>query len=298
MAELEASEQWMVSLHGGHSGDYCLHGADTLREMLDAAVRAGFTTFGVTAHAPRSDARFLYEEEIDAGYGPDDVARNFDEYAAVCAGMVAEYADRLEVLCGAEIEVVPESSYADEAAVLRGRHGLDYLVGSVHWVDEMPIDTSAEDFEGAVAARGGLEPFVLRYYELAGEMVESVSPEVIGHLDLPRLYAERAPELESDAVRSAVGAVLERALAAGSILDLNVRSEEKGLATPYPAPWIVRMASEMGVPFCFGDDSHSADRVGVGIEAGRDYLLSLGVDTITKLTRLGEAVVKEEVPLR
>ena len=79
---------------------------------------------------------------------------------------------------------------------------------------------------------------------------------------------------------------------------MNVRAEEKGLTTPYPAPWIVRLAAKMGVPFCFGDDSHSAARVGAGIEAGRDYLLSLGVDTITTLTRSGETVVKEEVPLR
>jgi histidinol-phosphatase (PHP family) len=291
-------EPWKISLHGGHSGDYCLHGADKLHEMLDAAITAGFTTFGVTAHAPRSDAKFLYPEEIDAGYGPDDLARDFRDYAVACAGLIDEYRGRLEVLCGAEIEVVPESSFADEAAALRGRHGLDYLVGSVHWVDELPIDTSRPEFERAVLGRGGLEPFAVRYYELCGEMVETVSPEVIGHLDLPRLFAEGAPELESDLVRNAVGSVLERALAAGSILDLNVRSEERGLTTPYPAPWIVRLASEIGVPFCFGDDSHSTSRVGVGLESGRDYLLSLGVDTITKLTRSGEAVDKAEVPLR
>jgi hypothetical protein len=35
-----------VSLHGGHSGDFCEHGADSLREMLDAAVSFGYSTFG------------------------------------------------------------------------------------------------------------------------------------------------------------------------------------------------------------------------------------------------------------
>ncbi len=289
---------WKISLHGGHSGDYCLHGADTLREMLDAAVAYGFTTFGVAAHAPRSDAKFLYAEEIDAGCGPDDLEQDFRDYASACAGFVDEYRGRLEIVCGAEIEVVPESSFADAAAGLRERHGLDYLVGSVHWVDEMPIDTSRPDFEKAVAAMGGLEPLILRYYELAGEMVEAVRPEVVGHLDLPRLYAEGAPELESDRVQGAVASVLESALAAGSILDVNVGAEDKGLATPYPAPWIVRLATEMGVPFCFGDDSHSISQVGAGIETGREYLLSLGVDAITKLTRSGGAIVKEEVGLR
>ena len=292
------AERWKVSLHGGHSGDFCLHGAGTLRQMLDAAVAYGFTTFGVTAHAPRSHARFLYPEEVDAGYTPDDLARDFRNYADTCAGLADEYSGRLEVLRGAEIEVVPGSSYADEARALRERYGLDYLVGSVHWVDEMPFDTSKADFEKAVARLGGLEPFALRYYDLAGEMVDRVSPEVVGHLDLPRLYAEGAPELESGAVRSAVASVLERALAAGSILEVNVRAEQRGLTTPYPAPWIVRLAAEIGVPLCFSDDSHSAETVGAGIESGRSYLLGLGVDTITRLTRSGGAIVKEEVPLR
>jgi histidinol-phosphatase (PHP family) len=260
--------------------------------MLDAAVAGGLTTFGVTAHSPRPDSKFLYEEEVEAGFSGDDVVRQFDEYAVASLGLVDEYRGRLEVLRGAEIEVVPEAGFADEALALRERYGLDYLAGSVHWVDEVPFDTSRADFEKAVEARGGLEPFVLRYYELVGEMVEQVAPEVIGHLDLPRLYAEGAAELESAAVRRAVGSVLERVRSTGGILDLNVRAEEKGLAAPYPAPWIVRMASEVGVPFCFGDDSHSAAQVGVGIDAGRQYLLGLGVTSITKLSRVDGVVVR------
>ena len=292
------NEPWRVSLHGGHSGDYCLHGVDTLPELLDAAVAAGLTTFGVTAHSPRSDAKFLYEEEIESGYGVDEVGEMFSEYAAESSALVGKYAGQIEILRGAEVEVVPEATFAVESTALRNRYNLDYLVGSVHWVDEMPIDTSRADFEKAVAGRGGLGPFMIRYYELVGEMVEKVGPEVIGHLDLPRLYAEGAPELESSPVRNAVGSVLELARAAGIILDLNVRAEEKGLGEPYPAPWIVQLAMQMNVPFCFGDDSHSASAVGTGIDTGRDYLLGLGVETITKLTRSSGRTITEEVGLR
>ncbi|MDA1280750.1 MAG: histidinol-phosphatase [Chloroflexi bacterium] len=292
------NEPWRVSLHGGHSGDYCLHGADTLPEMLDAAVDAGFSTFGVTAHAPGSDRRFLFEEEIVAGYGPDELRRQFAEYSAVSSELVDSYGDRIEVLRGAEIEVVPESTFAVEALALRKRYDLDYLVGSVHWVDELPFDTNREDFERAVAGRGGLEPFVLRYYDLVDEMVEQVRPEVIGHFDLPRLYAEGASELESKSVRGAVCSVLESVSAVGSILDLNVSAEFKGLSSPYPAPWIVRLANDLGVPFCFGDDSHSVSQVGRGIDSGREYLMSHGVETIVKLTRAGDGIAKEVVALR
>jgi len=45
-------EPWRVSLHGGHSGEYCDHAEATLREMLEAAVQYGYQTFGVSEHAP------------------------------------------------------------------------------------------------------------------------------------------------------------------------------------------------------------------------------------------------------
>jgi histidinol-phosphatase (PHP family) len=292
------TELWKVSLHGGHSGDFCAHGHDTLREMLEAAVDYGFTTFGVTAHSPAIDPKFLYEEEVDAGLGVDELANTFRNYAAESLLLVDEFNDRIEVLRGAEVEVVPESGFADAALGLKREYDLDYLVGSVHWVDEMPFDTNRADFDKAVANRGGLAPFVLRYYELLGEMIEQVTPEVIGHFDLPRLFSEGAPELESTEVKSAVGTVLERAKSAGTILDLNVGALGKELATPYPAPWIVRLADDIGVPFCFGDDSHSILKVGANIEAGRDYLLGLKVETITKLKRENGTIIKEIVPLR
>ncbi|HIF73288.1 MAG TPA: histidinol-phosphatase HisJ family protein [Dehalococcoidia bacterium] len=291
------AEPWKVSLHGGHSGDFCAHGHDTLREMLDAAVSFGYSTFGVTAHSAAVDPKFLYEEEVEAGLGVDDLAQTFRDYASTCAELVTEYSDRIEVLVGAEVEIVPESSFADQAAKLKQDFHLDYLVGSVHWVDEMPFDTTSGDFEKAVANRGGLEPFVLRYFQLISEMIDRVKPEVIGHFDLPRLFSDGAPELESSAVKSAVASTLEKASAAGSILDLNVGSLAKGLSTPYPAPWIVRLATDIGVPFCFGDDSHSIAQVGAGLVEGREYLLANGVESITSLKRESGTIVKTTMPL-
>jgi histidinol-phosphatase (PHP family) len=292
------TDPWKISLHGGHSGDFCEHGNDTLRGMLDAAVSFGYSTFGVTAHSPAVDPKFLYEEEVEAGLGVGDVAQTFNEYASTCAEFVDEYSDRIEVLVGAEVEIVPESSFADQAAKIKRDSRIDYLVGSVHWVDEIPFDTTRSDFEKAVANRDGLKPFALRYYELLGEMIDQVKPEVVGHFDLPLLFAEGAPELESPAVKNTVATVLEKASAAGCILDLNVGALAKGLATPYPAPWIVQLAAYIGVPFCLGDDSHSIAQVGAGIAEGREYLLGLGVETITKLSRRHGAIVQEVVALK
>lgn len=83
----------------------------------------------------------------------------------------------------------------------------------------------------------------------------------------------------------------------GCILDLNTAGWRKGLDTPYPAPWPVRRAREMQIPFCFGDDSHGPELVGAGMDEARDYLLSNGVTTVTVLRRDGNVVTREVVSL-
>ena len=97
-----------ISLHGGHSGEFCDHAEGSLRDTLEAAVAFGFHTFGVSEHAPRDGAQFLYAEELEGGW---DVARlwsTFDDYAVTVNRLAEEFADRLVVLRGFEAEVVSQ----------------------------------------------------------------------------------------------------------------------------------------------------------------------------------------------
>jgi histidinol-phosphatase (PHP family) len=281
-------EPWKISMHGGHSGDFSKHGQDDLDPMLKAAIAFGYTTFGVTAHAPRSAEKFLYAEEVEAGYTPQDLRADFANYVTEARRLQTAYADQIELLVGAEVEIVPEAAFDTEAAALRELHNLDYIVGSVHWVNEMPFDTSLKDFNTVVANTGGLEPFLLRYYDLVAAMIDRVQPEVVGHLDVPRLYAGDSDATHSAFVHQRVDSILDRIAAGGMLLETNVSALTKGLPEPYPASWIVERARDAGIRFTFSDDSHSVDQVGAHIPEGRDYLLAHGIHSIYALTASGE----------
>ncbi len=290
-------EPWRVSLHGGHSGEFCNHAHDTLSDILEAAAQAGYHTFGVSEHVARVESRFLYEEELDLGWDIAKVIRDFEAYGTSVRQTAEPFQDRLVVLCGFEIEVVPQDRYVDLMKDYRSRFGFDYMVGSVHFVDEILIDGPLHLFEKAVAGRGNLENLCVAYYDLLSEMIEALQPEVVGHLDLVRKNAPLDANLATPAIRSAVEGVLERVRAQGAILDLNTAGYRKGLGSPYPAPWLVQWANDMGIGFCFGDDSHSPGDVGAGIDAARLYLLDNGVTNVTVLTREAGAMVKKVVPL-
>jgi histidinol-phosphatase (PHP family) len=98
----------------------------------------------------------------------------------------------------------------------------------------------------------------------------------------------RRDALETPAVHAAAERALEAVRAHNGILDLNTAGWRKGLGEPYPAPRLAQRAQAMGVPLCFGDDSHRVSDVGQGVAAARDYLLGLGIPTVTVLTREGD----------
>lgn len=306
-----SKESWRVSLHGGHSGEFCDHAENTLREMLQAAVAAGYHTFGVSEHVPRLETRFLYEEETKRGWDVTKLQEDFARYTDVLPNLCAEFADELIVLRGFEAEVIPASSYAMQVRDYQnqtlpdGRPAFDYFVGSVHYVDEIQIDGKPENYLKAVESCGGLEAFAVRYYEILADMVQTLKPDVVGHLDLIRRNLEPAgfhlADLETPRIHAAADAALEAVRAADAVLDLNTAGWRKGLATPYPAPRLVRCAHKMGIGFCFGDDSHRIGDVGAGMDDARIYLMENGVNSVRVLTRDGDPVtgnvVKRTVPL-
>ncbi|MCC6794175.1 MAG: histidinol-phosphatase [Candidatus Hydrogenedentes bacterium] len=288
---------WGVSLHGGHSGEYCDHAVGTLREVIEAAIEKGFKTYGISEHAPRHGERYLYANERDRGWTLEKILADFESYGTAIFALAEEYADRITILRGYEIEVVPHDRYAEIMLDYRKRFRFDYMVGSVHYMHDISIDSSVEEFEQVLKITGGLESLALEYYESVARMIEALKPEVVGHLDLVRKNGHLYGPLDTPAIRDAAESTLEVARAHDCILDLNTAGWRKGLDSPYPAPWLLQRANEMGIPVCFGDDSHGPELVGAGIPEAREYLLQNGVTAVKVLNRNSEVVERRRVEL-
>lgn len=50
--------------HHSHSGQFCRHAKDQLEDVVQEAIRQGFTTFGLSEHAPRYREQDLFPEEV------------------------------------------------------------------------------------------------------------------------------------------------------------------------------------------------------------------------------------------
>lgn len=271
----------LISLHGGHSGEFCSHAAGTLEEVVRSYLGRGFRRVGLTEHMPPGDDRRIYPEEAAAGLDSAALRRRFARFIDAARELRERYASRIALLVGFETE--SWSGYGPEVRSLVRTFRPDYLVGSVHHVGDIPFDCSPADYRAAAEQAGGIDGLYLRYYDLQLEMIERIRPGVVGHLDLIRIHDPRWQErLEDPEIAGRVRRNLKRMEELGLILDCDCRLLPEGGET-YPARRILRWARELGLAAVPGDDSHSPEQAGRGIREGIGLLQELGFSTDWRL---------------
>jgi histidinol-phosphatase (PHP family) len=268
-----------VSIHGGHSGQFCSHAQGTLEEVIQAYVARDFAWVGITEHMPPTQDRFMYGEEREAGFTLGDLLERFDCYMAEGRRLQEKYADKIEIFIGFETE-----AYAGAMALARqliDRYRPDYLLAGIHHVADLPFDSGPEDYKRAVRACKDVESLYCRYFDLQLEVMQTLQPKVIAHFDLIRIFDEAyAQRWQSPVIRQRIERNLDHVARNGMILDYNVAALRKGMSEPYIARPILERVRQLGIPVVPGDDSHGPDLVGAHIDDGIAILEGEGFSTV------------------
>ena len=147
-----------------------------------------------------------------------------------------KYRGQIKVLVGFEGEWIRRSDtnfilgYAQDPRI-------DFFIGSVHHIHEIPIDWGLELFEKAKQSSGGIEEKLYEdYFDAQLEMLTSLQPRVVGHFDLIKL-------LSSDPTRDLriwagvwmrIVRNLKIIVEQKALLEINTSALRKGLSEPYP----------------------------------------------------------------
>jgi histidinol-phosphatase (PHP family) len=282
------------SYHGGHSGEFCGHAKGQLASVVQAAVDAGFTTYGLSEHCPRFLPEHLYPEERHLR--PDDLLELFRRYVATALELRERHAADLELLIGFETEALPLDVWPEKMRALRSSAAFDYIVGSVHSIGDTWIDMNVETSERVAQANGGWEATRCLYFDRLAELVATLEPEIVGHVDLIRRFEQPSFRFSALAMQHAER-VLEAALASGAALEVNAAPVRRGFGPAYPGPQVLARACAMGVPVTLGDDSHGPDGVGVGLDACLEAIASAGYRDVHYLTRQQGEIVLASAPI-
>ena len=233
-------------------------GKDSPAAVVQAAVERGFSDIGFSSHASCPE-RSPTVMEPGSGLA----------YVADIRRLQERFADRIRVWLGVEADYIPgvttpeKSRYADL--------GLDYLIGSIHYVvsedgGRMPVDHSPRELQEGIAAHfhGRVEEFVRAYFRQQREMVSRFDFDVVGHLDLVRKFNAKHPYFDESAAwyREELERTADAVAASGKIVEVNTGAISRGwLDDAYPSRPFRDLLRVRGVRFILSSDAHAAETI-------------------------------------
>ncbi|KAG1807424.1 Polymerase/histidinol phosphatase-like protein [Suillus subaureus] len=279
----------MPHSHHSHSGQFCRHALGSLEEVVSEAIKQRFEVYGLTEHVPRYRLEDLYPEERELSL--DDLSKQFLSFLNEAHRLKEVYAPQITLLVGLETEYITDHDLNHLQKLLKdNERRIDYIVGSVHHVSTIPIDFDRVTYEKALAnfsneegvyllGNDQMERFLSTYFDAQHQLMRQFQPEIIGHLDLCRLYT---PSLDLKQYPIAWGKLIrniEEATRYGALFEINAAAFKKGWTSPYPGKDVVALIQEKTGRFALSDDSHGPQT---------DYLVHVGITELWCLDRSSE----------
>lgn len=225
----------------------CGHASGTPEAYAVRARELGLPEIGFADHAPMP---------FEGAEGYRMKLGELPEYAAAVR-RCREAFPGLAIRFGIEADYHPTA--VEYVARLLKSHDFDYVIGSVHYIDDWGFDhpLQAHQFE----TRDVYEVYV-RYYGLVAELADTGLYDILGHFDLVKKFGYRPSKDTAALERTALEAVAR----AGMALDVNTSGLRRPVAEIYPSLGILRAAREMDIGIVFGSDAHAPGQVGLGFD--------------------------------
>lgn len=273
------------------------HAQDDLEIVLQTAIAQGMQSWSFTEHMPRNNDADLYPEE-------DSLAPLVPRHAAFLVEAVRlreKYGKQINILIGFEGEWI-RPAYGPLILEMAAHPDVDYFIGSVHHVHEVPIDYDAALYAKAVAASSPPTEQGLfeAYYDSQHEMLLALKPRVVGHFDLIRLLASEPDRNPRDwpSVWAKIERNLKVVIEQGGLLEINSSGLRKGMKEPYPGSEIVKVFTEMGGKLTLSDDSHGVAQIGACFGGVVEFLERVGVERVWLLEGKKDVGVLEVVEVK
>lgn len=240
------------TLYNFHSHTQFCDGHATMAEFAAEAVRQGFSHYGFSPHSPTPFA-------TSCNMPHDDVAAYLTE------------AERLKLLHAStptrfykamEVDFLgthwgPASSYFQDM-------GLDYMIGSVHFIpsqrgEMVDIDGHYESFRRKMAEhfRNDIRYVVNTFYDQSMVMVSLGGFDIIGHYDkIGHNAGHYRKGIEQEGwYRDRADELTEAIIASGVTVEINTKArQEHGRFFPAATFW--KRLKESGAPVIINSDAH------------------------------------------
>lgn len=161
----------------------------------------------------------------------------------------------VKLLLGVELDNDPLDGKEGFVWAEKNYNQLDYLLGSVHFIDDWAFDRVEEKdlWEQKNVAQTYRE-----YYNKLKEIITTGLPDGLAHLDLIKIFSYFPEEDVSDAVDE----VLSLAAKHDMVMEISTAGLHKPVKQIYPSKEIIKKAKEKNIKFTVSSDAHAPQHLG------------------------------------
>jgi len=220
-------------------------GKNTPEEMVLAALEKNMACIGISDHSyTKMDASYCLQRE------------QITEYQRMIGQLKEKYRDRIQVLCGIELDACSDIS----------TQGFDYVIGSVHHVDvendSVPVDWRADLIVKGVEKYFGGDIYALAeaYFRKAATFAQKKGIDIIGHIDVMTKFNEQTLlfDTEHPRYKQAWMDAVDELLTLSVPFEINTGAISRGYrTTPYPEFAIAKYIRSRGGRLILSSDAHS-----------------------------------------
>jgi histidinol-phosphatase (PHP family) len=234
-------------------------------------------------HRVQPYTRQLLQPWIDSARarGLTDIA--FTDHDRYHAGIDFDEVDKLgaanpdiKIRAGRELDNDPETSAAGRAWVEKNWDRLDFVLGSVHYLDRPDqmfdsVPAGAEQFAGRE-----IDGIYADYFRRIREVAATGLVDCLSHLDLIKIHGHRPTTPIVDLVSETLDFIAARGLA----IELSTAGWRKPVNELYPSDEIIRLALAKGIPFTTASDAHSHAQLGENYERLSQKMAEFGIKEV------------------
>jgi len=183
----------------------------------------------------------------------------------------------LTIRVGIEADYFPET--IDDLRARLAPFPFDYVIGSVHYVGDFPIDEDARKWD--VLTKEERNTQWRGYWQRITALAESRVFDFVAHLDLPKKFGHR-PTVD---LSPEEGVALDAIAAAGMAIEINTAGWSLPAAEGYPSLALLRAARKHGIPLLINSDAHFPDFLIRDFDRARELASAAGYTELVRYER-------------
>jgi histidinol-phosphatase (PHP family) len=250
---------------------------DYLKQFVDTAKEKGIQEFGISEHAYH-----FYETKniVSKPWMEERRYYKMDDYVNLF-----KKADQLEMDVRMSIEMDYTPGKHTEMEAFIKSYPFDYVIGSVHWVEDFGIDLAEYRKEWD---RRDLYETYRSYYDQIVTLAESNLFDIVGHIDLVKIF--KYVPTDQEFLLEQYERITDALKDSKTCVEISSAGLRKPVGRIYPEPDLLSLCYKKGIPIVLSSDAHEPHQVGENYEATIKLAKEIGY---TKLMTFQDGERKE-----